>query len=110
MFKLLKAEKFAWATTEQNSFEKLKNSLVSKPILRQPNFSRTFILYTDASGYAISGVLSQKDENDNEYVVCYGSRLLKNAEIHYGITEKECLAYVWSIRKYRIYLYNHTLR
>ncbi|CAF0839776.1 unnamed protein product [Brachionus calyciflorus] len=69
------------------------------------NIKNSFIVYTDASGYATCGVLSQRDENGNEYVICYGSRLLKNAEIHYGITEKECLAVVWAIKRYRVYLY-----
>ncbi|CAF0725133.1 unnamed protein product [Brachionus calyciflorus] len=105
MFKLLKTDKFVWSEPEQKSFEALKKALISKPILRQPNFSRKFILHTDASSYAIGAVLTQVDENGNEYVVSYNSRLLKNAEIHYGITEKECLSVVWAIKKYRVYLY-----
>ena len=105
MFSVLKKDKFEWTNKEEESFENLKQALVSKPILRQPDFTRKFIIYTDASSYAISGVLSQQDEFGKEYVVCFNSRLLKNAEIHYGITEKECLAVVWAIKKYRIYVY-----
>jgi hypothetical protein len=44
-------------------------------------------------------------DNDAEYVVMYGSRSLKGAKIHYGITEKECLAVVWAVKQCRVYIY-----
>ena len=89
----------------QVAFDKLKENLMKQPILRQPVPDRKFTLYTDASGFALGAILSQKDENGKEYVCGYISRLLKGAEVHYGITEKECLAVVWAIKYYRIYLY-----
>jgi len=106
LFKLLKKEeKFVWSTECQEAFEALKDKLISYPILRSPDFSKDFILYTDASGYAIGAILSQKDDENREYVCLYASRILKGAELQYGITEKECLAVVWGIKQFRIYLH-----
>ena len=63
-------------------------------------------MHTDAFVVSINAILTQLDENSQEYVIAYVSRLLKGAELHYGITEKECLAVIWAIQKYRIYLYS----
>ena len=106
LFRLLQKEsKWIWDKDCVNAFEALKNKLVSDPVLRLPSFNRSFILYTDASGYALGAILSQKDDEGNDYVCSYASRLLKNAELNYGITEKECLAVVWAIKHFRVYLY-----
>lgn len=45
----------------RNSFEILKKLLISEPILRYPDFSKKFVLTTDASNYALGAVLSQDD-------------------------------------------------
>ncbi len=97
--------KFEWSNECQEAFDKLKIALTSYPVLRQPVVDRKFILHTDASGFAIGAILSQKDEENKEYVCAYASRLLKKAELNYGITEKECLAVVYGIKSFRIYLY-----
>ena len=96
---------FEWGNEQQISFEKLKMGLVSYPILKHPDFSKKFIISTDASGFALGAVLAQIDENKIEYAVAYASRAMKGAELHYGITEKECLAVVWAIKQFRVYLY-----
>jgi hypothetical protein len=106
LFRLLSKDViWEWGDKQSKAFEELKQALISSPTLRQPNFEKEFLLFTDASGYAIGAVLSQKDDSGAEYVCSYSSRLLKNAEIHYGISEKECLAVVWAIKQFRIYLH-----
>ena len=62
LFKLLKKDnKFDWDDSCQSAFDELKRKLVSYPILRQPDWSKPFLLYTDASGYALGAILSQCD-------------------------------------------------
>lgn len=106
LYRLLKKEStWSWGDAEQESFEELKLKLVEPPILRLPDMQRPFILQTDASGDALGAILSQQDGDGNEYVCQYESKLLKGAELNYGISEKECLAVVWAIRKFRPYLH-----
>jgi hypothetical protein len=102
---LKKDEKWSWDNDCKQAFENLKSKLVDYPILRQPDFSSRFILYTDASLYALGAILSQKDkESGKEYVCCYVSRTLRGAELIYGITEKECLAIIWGVKQFDVYL------
>lgn len=84
----------------------LKKALTSDPIVQQPDFTREFILYTDASNVALGAILAQVDSEGRERVCFYASRLLKGPELHYSISEKECLAVVWAIKYFRIYLYH----
>ena len=61
-----KGTKFEWTTACQEAFEFLKNALITQPILIRPDYTKPFILATDASDYAIAGILGQKDENVKE--------------------------------------------
>ncbi|CAF1232714.1 unnamed protein product [Didymodactylos carnosus] len=92
-----------WDTEEQQAFDVLKNALTTATILAQPDYTRPFKLYTDASNVGIGAILQQCQEPDNvERVICFLSRQLTSAEKNYknyGITELECLAVVWSLTK-----------
>jgi len=83
-------------------FNTCKNLLSSEPVLTYPDFNKPFELTTDASMYAIGAILSQ----DN-HPICYASRTLNPAEIHYSTIEKELLAIVWSCQYFRPYLFGH---
>ena len=101
---------FVWNAGCDEAFRKLKQALVSPPILGYPNFDREFILATDASGHAISYILSQRDDTGKEIVIQYGGRALTKAEQKWSITEREGLAVVQGIQFYRVYLANRKFR
>ena len=102
---LQKDTPFVWADLTNKAFEDLKAALTTYPVLRMPDLTKEFTLFTDASGYALGAVLSQKDDEGKEHVLAYASRTIRGAELHYGITEKECLAVIWAVKQFRIYLY-----
>jgi hypothetical protein len=91
---LKKSIPYVWTVDQQSAFEKLKPCLTTPPILAYPKFKKPFIVYTDASTYALGAILSQKDEKGRECVITYASRTLNKHERNYGITELECLAVV----------------
>ena len=104
MFKLLtKDTKFCWDDNCQSAFEELKAKLSMAPVLRGPNWSLPFHISTDASDTALGGVLGQK-ENQQNYAIYFTSKNLTPPELNYTVTEKEFLAVVHSINKFRYYV------
>ena len=95
---------FLWTDDCQDAFTKLRQCLCSAPVLAYPDFSRQFILDTDASDVGIGAVLSQVDAEGHERVIAYGSRALSKAERRYCVTRRELLAVVVFTRQYRPYL------
>lgn len=99
---------FNWDSKCQNAFEKLKECMISPPILQYPDFSEEnqFVLHTDASGYALGAILS----NSNGKPVAYASRSLNKGEKNYPTIEKELLAIVWGVKHFRPYLYGRSFK
>ena len=77
---------FIWTADSQKSFDNLKQCLTTAPILAMPNWSKPFIIDTDACDSGIGEILSQIDENGMEHVVCYASRILTKAETNHCVT------------------------
>lgn len=100
---LRKGAKFSWDDKCQEAFGKVKDVLVSAPILSCPRFDQEFILQTDASAYGVGAVLYQVYD-DREHVICYVSRSLSRQERVYSATERELLAVLFAIEKLRCYL------
>lgn len=99
----LRKGKLVWNTEALNAFEQLKVALCSTPVLASPDFNLPFTIQTDASDKGLGGILTQ-GEGKNERVIAYASRALKSAEKHYTVTEKECLAVVFAVEKFRPYV------
>ncbi len=101
-------KKVAWNWNENcaKAFKNTKALLTSFPILRLPDLTKEFVLYCDASNWALGLVLGQLDDNNNEYVCAYASRVLRGAEKNLSVTEKECLAVIYGLKEFRVYLIN----
>ena len=98
------AKGFSWNTDCQDAFDDLKSRLLAPPILAYPDFSKLFLVHTDASASAIGGILSQHNE-EGEQVIAYWSRQLSKAERNYSTVEREALAAVAAIKEFYPYLY-----
>lgn len=101
---LKKDEPFTWTIKCQKAFENLKKQLVADSVLRQPDYSKPFILETDASEVKLGAVLSQK-YYDGIHPIAYASRTLALAEKNYGISERECLAIQWGLEHFKYYVW-----
>ena len=102
---------FEWSDKCQTSFELLKEALIKEPILRFPDPNKPYILYTDASKYAWSCVLTQQytHDIDNKQIVVnhpltYVSGLFKGSQLNWAALTKEAYAIYMSIKKLMYYL------
>ena len=93
-----------WEESQEKAFRTLKARLASAPILHLPDHSRSYILRTDASDVGIGAVLMQED-GDILFPICYASRKLLQRERAYAVIERGCLALIWAISKFHMYLY-----
>ncbi|KAK3754208.1 hypothetical protein QZH41_003310 [Actinostola sp. cb2023] len=93
-----------WDSTCEDAFNKLKQMLTTAPVLGFPDFTRKFILETDASFHGLGAVLSQEQEH-GLVVLSYASRGLRPSERNmqnYSSMKLELLALYWAVaQKYR---------
>ncbi|RDX81083.1 Retrovirus-related Pol polyprotein from transposon 17.6, partial [Mucuna pruriens] len=87
------------------AFEELKTKLTSTPILQAPNWELPFELMCDASNLALGAILGQRDGvGGPAHVIAYASLTIDQAQINYTTIEKELLAIVFALDKFRSYL------
>ncbi|KAM1606994.1 hypothetical protein ACFX1Z_027628 [Malus domestica] len=87
----------------EEAFNHIKTLITSAPIITPPDWSIPFELMCDASKYAIGAILGQR-KNKLQHVIYYASRTLNDAQLNYSTTEKELLAVVFALDKFRSYL------
>ena len=100
---LAKDVTFAWSRACEGAFDKLKTMLVSPPIMQSPNWEIPFEIMWDATDYAIGAVLGQR-EDKKAFVIYYVSKTLDSAQSNYTTTEKEFLAVIFTLEKFRSYI------
>ena len=85
------------------AFYTLKKALISAPIIQPPDWKLPFEIMCDASDYAVGAVLGQCRDKQH-YAISYASKTLTGPQLNYAITEKELLAVVFAMDKFRSYL------
>ncbi|XP_055588879.1 uncharacterized protein LOC129741197 [Uranotaenia lowii] len=105
-----KSKLVRWNEEAEAAFVRIKELLISSPILASPDFGRPFTIQTDASDVAVAGVLTQQQEN-GECVIAYYSHKLTTPQKNYHAAEKEALAAMLAIDAFRGYIegYHFTL-
>ncbi|TQE12665.1 hypothetical protein C1H46_001685 [Malus baccata] len=102
---MLKQDNFAWSPDSVLAFNALKQVLSSTPVLALPNFSKQFVVETDASGTGIGAVLSQEG-----HPIAYLSKALSSRNMSLSTYDKEMLAIVFAVQHWRPYLLGQHFR
>ena len=100
---LCKEKDFIIEKEGKHAFMQLKRSLVEAPILQSPNWDLPFKIMCDASDFAVGAVLGQRIDKKLT-AICYASKTLAEAQLNYTTTEKELLAVVLALEKFRSYI------
>ena len=103
---LRKGEKIVHSKDFVETFNKCKEILTSSNILQYPDYSKPFVLMTDASNFAIGAVLSQGPIGRDK-PIAFASRTLSKSEENLSTIEKELLAIVWAVKYFRPYLFGN---
>ena len=96
-------DKVVWTQRAEDAFQSLKKDLMESVMLRNPDYTQTFQLQTDASDVGVGAVLSQGGINDQP--IAYFSKKLLDREKNYSTVEKECLAIMLGVKAFSIYLH-----
>ncbi|XP_027171840.1 uncharacterized protein LOC113771462 [Coffea eugenioides] len=99
---LLKRDQFAWSTAAETAFQQLKLAMSAAPVLALPDFSKPFLLETDASQKAIGAVLMQQGRP-----IAYYSQVLGQNNQARSTYEKELLSLITAVHKWKHYLMGH---
>ena len=82
------------------AFERLKQACMDSPVLAFADYTKNFLLETDAPKEGLGAVLSQKQEDGQFHLVAYGSRALSTHKKNYHSTKLEFLALKWAITEH----------
>ena len=102
---------YEWTNRCQEAFEFLKQMLLKEPILKYPDPSKPYTLFTDASKFAWACVLTQEYEHEFDgkkrkilHPITYMSGLFKGSQINWATLTKEAYAIYVSVKKLDHYI------
>lgn len=98
-----KKEGVVWSQEAEKAFTEVKQALVEAPVLRSPDFDLPFTVQCDASDTGLGGVLTQEVDG-SEVVIAFCSRSMSKAERNYCVTQRELLALLFCIERFRPYI------
>lgn len=96
-------KRIEWTTEAEQAFEHVKKALTEAPILTSPDYDLPYKIYTDASLIAGAAVLTQMQKGE-ERVIAYHSAKFTKTQSNYSATERECLAVLMGVEKFRPFI------
>ena len=104
-----KDKAFAWSTEQQHAFDKIQSLVQKMPLLAHPTPEGEFLVQTDASKYAMAGVLYQRQINRNTQkyewkIIEFYSKQFDKQLIDHPIMVKECLAITYALNHWQHFL------
>ena len=110
IFRLLrKNQPTVWNDDCQRAFEKIKECLLSPPVLVPPTSGRPLLLYLSVSDIDLGCMLAQLDDSGKERAIYYLSKRMLEYECKYLMIERLCLALVWATRRFRHYVTEYSI-
>ena len=101
-------QEFRWTDRCQKAFELMKGMMMKYPILRYPDTSKSYTLFTDASKLGWAGVLTQTHEDEKgvpkQHPICYVSGLFRGSQLNWAALTKEAYAIYMSVKRLTFYL------
>ncbi len=99
-----KPKSLSWTPSATESFNVLKETFISAPILVHPGPNKAFVVEVDASTTGVGAVLSQQQGTPAKLHPCAFSRKLSPAENNYDIGNRELLAIKLALEEWRHWL------
>ena len=110
IFRLLrKSQLTVWDDQCQRAFEKIKEYLLSPPVLVPPTLGHPLLLYLSVSDIALGCMLAQLDDLGKERAIYYLSKRMLKYETRYIVIERYCLALVWATWRLRHYMTEYSV-
>ena len=100
-----KHQRWKWTQVEQHAFDRLKEALISSDVMAHPDPNKKYKLYTDASAYALGGILVQTDDDGIDRPIQYVSKAFDKRQQHWPAIQREGFALVYCIKKLQPYLH-----